>query len=226
MQDPVFVQDAFAKIARRYVLTNHVLSLGTDILWRKKVARLVEKQRPSKVLDLATGSGDLAAEIAKRCPDAAITGADFSAPMLEVAARRKVPNLTLLEADAMKLPFANGTFDVVTVGFGLRNMASWPDAIWEMARVLRTGGTLIVLDFSLPAAVPLRLPYRFYLHRVMPLVAGWITGQRDAYAYLAGSVERFPSGEHMNDLLKANGFAITEAMPVSFGIASIYVARK
>jgi demethylmenaquinone methyltransferase/2-methoxy-6-polyprenyl-1,4-benzoquinol methylase len=226
MQDPVFVHDAFAKIARRYVVTNHVLSMGTDILWRRKVARLVRKLNPSRILDLATGSGDLAAEIAKQCPEAKITGADFSAPMLEVARSRRVPNLELIEADAMKLPFASGTFDVVTVGFGLRNMASWPDAVWEMARVLRKGGTLVVLDFSLPASPLLRRPYRFYLHRVMPRVAGVITGQRDAYAYLAGSVEQFPSGDGMCDLLRANGFATAQATPVSFGIASIYTAEK
>jgi len=226
MQDPVFVHDAFAKIARRYVITNHVLSLGTDILWRRKVARMVRDLKPGKVLDLATGSGDLAAEIAKQCPEVAITGADFSAPMLEVARKRRVPNLELIEADAMKLPFGPATFDVVTAGFGLRNMASWPDAVWEMARVLRPGGTLVILDFSLPSSVLLRRPYQFYLHRVMPRVAGWITGQRGAYAYLAGSVEQFPSGEHMCDLLKANGFATAKAMPVSFGIASIYVAGK
>jgi demethylmenaquinone methyltransferase/2-methoxy-6-polyprenyl-1,4-benzoquinol methylase len=226
MQDPVFVQDAFAKIARRYVITNHVLSLGTDILWRRKVAGLVRKLNPRRVLDLATGSGDLAAAIANQCPEAAITGVDFSAPMLEIARKRKVPKLELMEADAMKLPFAGGTFDVVTVAFGLRNMASWPDAVWEMARVLRPGGTLIILDFSLPQSVLLRRPYRFYLHRVMPRIAGWITGQRGAYAYLAGSVEQFPSGEHMCDLLRANGFAAAAATPVSFGIASIYEARK
>jgi demethylmenaquinone methyltransferase/2-methoxy-6-polyprenyl-1,4-benzoquinol methylase len=226
MQDPVFVQDAFAKIARRYVLTNHVLSVGTDILWRRKVANLVRDLKPAKVLDLATGSGDLAAEIAKKCPEADITGADFSAPMLEVARKRNVPNLKLVEADAMDLPFGPCSFDVVTVAFGLRNMASWPDAVWKMARVLRPGGTLVVLDFSLPSSVLLRRPYRFYLHRVMPRVAGWITGQRGAYSYLAGSVEQFPSGDHMCDLLKANGFTAAKAIPVSCGIASIYVAGK
>jgi demethylmenaquinone methyltransferase / 2-methoxy-6-polyprenyl-1,4-benzoquinol methylase len=131
-----------------------------------------------------------------------------------------------VEADAMRLPFGPCKFDVVTVAFGLRNMASWPDAIWEMARVLQPGGTLVILDFSLPANAMLRRPYRFYLHRVMPRVAGWITGQRGAYAYLAGSVEDFPSGEHMCDLLRANGFTAAKATAVSFGIASIYVAKK
>jgi demethylmenaquinone methyltransferase/2-methoxy-6-polyprenyl-1,4-benzoquinol methylase len=146
--------------------------------------------------------------------------------MLEIARKRKVPNLELMEADAMNLPFGPCKFDVVTVAFGLRNMASWPDAVWEMARVIHPGGTLVILDFSLPGSVLLRRPYRFYLHRVMPRVAGWITGQKEAYKYLAGSVEQFPSGEQMCDLLRANGFTRARAIPLSFGIASIYVAEK
>ena len=226
MQDPVFVQDAFAKIARRYVITNHVLSMGTDILWRRKVAGIIRDLQPANLLDLATGTGDLALEISRQCPGLAITGADFSAPMLEYAARRKVPGLTLIEADAMHLPFPDASYDAVTVAFGLRNMASWPDAIWEMARVTRPGGSLVVLDFSLPASRLLRSPYRTYLHRVLPRIAGWITGQHNAYAYLAGSIEQFPSGEAMCDLLKANGFRSATAIPVSMGIASIYVARR
>lgn len=226
MQDPVFVQDAFAKIARRYVITNHVLSLGTDILWRRKVARLVRDLAPKKLLDLATGSGDLAAEIAKKNPGIQITGADFSAPMLDVARARQVPGLELIQADAMHLPFADGAYDAVTAAFGLRNMASWPDAVQEMARVTRPGGSLIILDFSLPRARLLRGPYRFYLHRVMPTVAGWITGQKTAYSYLGGSIEKFPSGQAMCELLNANGWTAARAIPVSLGIASIYVARR
>ena len=226
MQDPVFVQDAFAKIARRYVITNHVLSLWTDILWRRKVARIVRDLQPKKLLDLATGSGDLAAEIAKKCPGLALTGADFSAPMLEVARRRNVPGLELIQADALHLPFADGAYDVVTAAFGLRNMASWPDAVREMARVTRPGGSLVILDFSLPAWRLLRGPYRFYLHKVMPLIAGAITGQRAAYSYLAGSIEKFPSGEAMCALLHENGWAGARAIPVSLGIASIYVAGR
>lgn len=226
MQDPVFVQDAFAKIARRYVITNHLLSLGTDILWRRKVARIIRDLAPAKLLDLATGSGDLAAEIAKKCPGLAITGADFSGPMLAVARQRKVPGLELIQADAMNLPFADGSYEAVTVAFGLRNMASWPDAVREMSRVTRPGGRLVVLDFSLPRLRLLRGPYRFYLHHVMPRVAGWITGQHDAYAYLAGSIEKFPSGQAMCDLLTANGYSTARAISVSLGIASIYVAVK
>ena len=226
MQDPVFVQDAFAKIARRYVITNHVLSAGTDILWRRKVAGMVSKMAPKKLLDVATGSGDLAAEIAKKCEGVAITGVDFSEPMLDVARQRKVPGLELMQADAMKLPFEAGTFDVVTSAFGLRNMASWGDAIWEMARVTRPGGHLVILDFSLPENRLLRGPYRFYLHKLTPLVAGWITKHREAYEYLGGSIEKFPSGEAMCDLMKANGWTNSRAIPVSLGIATIYAAER
>jgi demethylmenaquinone methyltransferase/2-methoxy-6-polyprenyl-1,4-benzoquinol methylase len=226
MQDPAFVQDAFAKIARRYDATNHVLSLGTDILWRRKVAGVVARLRPHKVLDIATGTGDLAAAISDKCPGAQITGVDFSEPMLEIARQRNIPRLELIHADAMQLPFADGSFDVVTISFGLRNLANWPDAIWEMARVTRPGGSLVVFDFSLPQNALMRGPYRFYLHKLIPRVAGWITGHREAYAYLAGSIETFPSGDAMCDLIKANGFSIVRDIPVSMGIATIYVATK
>ena len=226
MQDPVFVKDAFAKIAGRYILTNHVLSLGTDILWRRKVARLVADLKPATLLDLATGTGDLAAAIAKATPTTKITGADFSAPMLEVARARNLPQAEWLVADAMALPFADATFDAVTVAFGLRNMADWPKAVSEMARITRPGGHLIVLDFSLPTLPGLRGAYRFYLHKVLPKLAGLLTGQRAAYEYLSGTIERFPSGPAMVEMLTANGFANGKALPLSGGIASIYLARK
>src|SRR6187399_1587846 len=153
-QDATFVRQAFASIARRYVLTNHVLSLGTDVLWRWKTAREVAALHPRLVLDLATGSGDLAAEIQARCPEARVIGADFSLPMLMEARKRGLQNLMV--ADAMNLPFADAVADVVTVAFGLRNMASWAGALQEMSRVLRPGGSLFVLDFSLPTWQPAR----------------------------------------------------------------------
>jgi demethylmenaquinone methyltransferase / 2-methoxy-6-polyprenyl-1,4-benzoquinol methylase len=226
MQDPAFVKDAFAKIARRYVLTNHVLSLGTDILWRRKVARMVAAAHPRRLLDLATGTGDLALEISRTCPGLEITGADFSAPMLDYARSRHVPGLTLVEADAMALPFAAGSYDAVTVAFGLRNMERWGDAVWEMARVTRPGGSLFILDFSLPTAPLLRPAYRSYLHRILPRVAGLLTGQRAAYDYLGGTIEKFPSGDGMCDLLRANGWHTARAVPLSMGIAAIYHAVK
>ena len=226
MQDPVFVKDAFAKIAGRYILTNHVLSLGTDILWRRKVAKIVAGLNPATLLDLATGTGDLAEAIAKACPAVKITGADFSAPMLDVARARNLPQADWLVADAMDLPFAEASFDIVTAGFGLRNMEDWPKVVAEMARVTRPGGHLIILDFSLPTLPGLRGGYRFYLHRILPRLAGILTGQREAYEYLSGTIERFPSGPAMVDLLITNGFQSAEATPLSGGIASIYVARK
>ena len=223
MQDPGNVRSAFARIASRYVLANHVLSLGIDVLWRRRVAREVRGIAPKRVLDLATGSGDLAEAVAAACPSAEVIGADFCLPMLEVARKRGLP--ALVAADGMRLPFADGVFDAVTVGFGLRNMADWPGAVREMARVLRPGGRLVILDFSLPDGL-LRGPYRFYLHRILPCIAGWITGQRDAYEYLGGSIEKFPSGAAMNSLLTEQGFAKSRNHPLSGGISSMYVAEK
>ena len=224
MQDPQFVKQAFGDIADRYVLTNHVLSAGIDVLWRRKVARMVEDLGPSSILDLATGSGDLAAEISKNLPKTEIIGADFCLPMMRHARARGLKNLMV--ADGMDIPFEDQSFDMVTVAFGLRNMESWPEAIREMARVLKpNGGSLVVLDFSLPTGL-LRRPYRFYLHSILPRLAGMLTGQRGAYQYLAGSIEEFPTGEDMCRLMRENGFLIAEATPLSCGIATIYVARK
>lgn len=221
MEDSGYVRDAFARIARRYVVTNHVLSLGTDILWRRRVGKMVSDWQPRRVLDVATGTGDLALEIARRCPAAEVVGADFCPEMLEFAQRRGLARTVV--ADALAMPFEDGGFDVVTVAFGLRNMADWGAGLREMGRVLGPGGHLVVLDFSLPCGV-LRGPYRFYLHRVLPVAAGWLTGERDAYEYLCGSIERFPSGDVMCRLIAENGFTGVECRPLSCGVASIYTA--
>lgn len=223
MQDPTFVQKAFAAIAPRYVLANHVLSGGIDVLWRKRVSALAAERRPARVLDLATGSGDLAAAVAAACPSAMVVGADFCAPMMVHAQRRGLPHLVV--ADGMALPFGDAVFDLVTVGFGLRNMADYGRAVREMARVLRPGGCLMVLDFSQPSPW-LRGAYKFYLHRVLPAVAGVLTGERRAYEYLGGSIESFPSGAAMVDLLNAHGFGGARCHPLTGGIASLYVAEK
>jgi demethylmenaquinone methyltransferase / 2-methoxy-6-polyprenyl-1,4-benzoquinol methylase len=226
MQNPTYVHEAFSQISERYVVTNHVLSLGTDILWRKKVARLVRDLKPQRLLDLATGSGDLAMEIQRKSPGTKIIGADFCDPMLEMARKRNLDDIEWMVADAMDLPFPDASFDVVTVAFGLRNMASWPDATREMARVIRPGGHFIVLDFSLPTLPILRPAYRFYLHKVLPKIAGLITGQRAAFEYLSNSIEAFPSGPDMCQLLNENGLEKSKAIPLNFGIASIYVGQK
>ena len=207
MQDPKYVKKAFSRIADRYVATNHVLSLGTDILWRKKVGRIVADWEPANVLDVATGTGDLAIEMQKCCPDAEVTGSDFCEEMLAYAADGGVKKTVV--ADALNMPFADDEFDVLTVAFGLRNMASWPDALKEMSRVVKAGGHLLVLDFSLPTGV-LRGPYRFYLNKVLPKIAGLMTGEKDAYEYLAGTIEEFPSGKDMCALIKRMAFGMRE----------------
>lgn len=223
-QDASFVRKAFASIASRYVLTNHVLSLGIDVLWRWRTGREVAACQPRQVVDLATGSGDLAAEIQSRCPDAAVLGVDFSQPMLMEARKRGLTQLVV--GDGMNLPLQDACADVVTVAFGLRNMASWPDALKEMSRILRPGGHLFVLDFSLPQSGLIRTGHLFYLRHVMPRVAGWLTGEREAYEYLCGTIEAFPSGEKMNAMICENGFVKSDASALSFGIASLYHARK
>jgi demethylmenaquinone methyltransferase / 2-methoxy-6-polyprenyl-1,4-benzoquinol methylase len=194
-QDPSFVQKAFASIAPRYVLTNHILSLGIDVAWRRQVAKIVATKNPALVLDVATGSGDLAAEVWKACPESRIVG------------------------------IANASADVITIGYGLRNMESWAGAVREFARVLKPAGTLVILDFSLPTHPLLRIPYRFYLHHILPVVAGWLTGNREAYQYLGASIERFPRGQSMLDLLLANGFSSAKSISLGGGISSVYVAE-
>ena len=222
-QDPEFVRSAFASIADRYVLTNHVLSLGIDVLWRKRVGRIVAAARPRRVLDLATGSGDLAQAVGEACGEnTEVIGADFCAPMLAQARQRGLQRL--LVADGMNLPFEAGTFDAITIGYGLRNMESWPGALAEMRRVLKSGGILVILDFSLPGWALIRAPYRFYLHRVLPRLGGWLTGNREAYAYLGDSIERFPSGARMTALIEEAGFSEAKAEPLWGGISSLYSA--
>jgi demethylmenaquinone methyltransferase/2-methoxy-6-polyprenyl-1,4-benzoquinol methylase len=222
-RDPDAVRAMFGRIARRYDLANHLLSGGADFLWRRRAAKMIEEWRPKHVLDLATGSGDLALALQCRLPEATVIAADFSPEMLE-AARRKGVRETVL-ADALRLPFPDGSFDCVTVAFGLRNMADWNLALREMARVLHSSGHLLVLDFSMPAGT-LRPAYRFYLHRCLPLLASIVAGQKEAYDYLGGSIEKFPSGDEMIRLIEENGFALGAARPLTGGIATIYTAGK
>ncbi|MEI6279683.1 MAG: ubiquinone/menaquinone biosynthesis methyltransferase [Verrucomicrobiae bacterium] len=223
-QDPEFVRGTFSAIAGRYDLANHLLSGGLDFFWRAHVARLVAATRPARILDLATGSGDLAIEMRKACPSALVVGADFCLPMLEEARRKRVP--LLVQADALELPFADGSFDAVTVAFGLRNMASWEKALREMTRVLRPGGLLAVLDFSLPPSGPLRTAYRLYLHHLLPKIAGWTTGRADAYEYLGESIEKFPRGGGMVALINACGAEARRPRPMCLGVVTLYTAIK
>jgi demethylmenaquinone methyltransferase / 2-methoxy-6-polyprenyl-1,4-benzoquinol methylase len=193
-----------------------------DYFWRKRAAAIVKSWSPKQVLDVATGSGDLARTIEGVLPEAEVTGADFSPEMLAVA--RQLGSKRLVQADALALPFKNAEFDVVTVAFGLRNMASWEGALREMARVLSPAGHILILDFSVPPS-PLREVYRPYLHHVLPRLASWVTGEREAYRYLAESIEAFPRGEGLCQLMGEAGFEDTVCYPLSGGIVSLYTGR-
>lgn len=221
MPDPIYVKQAFARIADRYVMTNHVLSFGADVWWRWLVTRRIKKLKPGKLLDVASGTGDLALSIQDALPQTQVIATDFCAEMLEHASSRGVRKT--LVADALKLPFADAEFDVVTVAFGLRNMEDYSRALKEMRRVLKPGGHFFILDFSLPTGI-LRGPYRLYLHHVLPKLAGFLTKQKDAYEYLGGSIEQFPSGDAMISLLKESGFHEADATPMTFGVVSLYQA--
>ncbi len=214
----------FARIARRYDLANHLLSAGLDFGWRGRASEIVKQWQPRRVLDLATGSGDLALAIQKKLRDAEVTGADFCAEMLEIARSKGLKNTVV--ADGLDLPFEDGSFDVVTVAFGLRNMVNWGAALREMARVLAPSGHLLVLDFSLPRSRLLCALYRTYLHRALPRLAAMITGEKGAYQYLGASIEQFPSGQTMCDLIEQNGFCDATSKPLSGGIVTIYDATR
>jgi demethylmenaquinone methyltransferase/2-methoxy-6-polyprenyl-1,4-benzoquinol methylase len=223
-EHPDSVRGLFASIAGRYQAVNHVLSGGLDWYWRAVAVRLIRPWKPGLVLDVATGSGDLAAAIGKNFNGCRVIGADFCRPMLDVARRQGLPEL--VEADGLHLPFPDGTFDAVTAAFGLRNMASWEGGLKEMARVLKPGGHLLILDFSLPTLPVIRPLYRFYLHRILPIIAGIATGRTDAYEYLGGSIEKFPSGETMTSLIRHCGFTNTNSKPLSLGTVSIYTGER
>ena len=214
----------FSSIADRYDLANHFLSLGCDFYWRKRATRIVAGWRPDKILDLATGTGDLALTLQKKLPAAQVIGADFSEEMLAVARRKGVRETQV--ADARHLPFAGGSFDVITIAFGIRNLPDWSEGLREMFRIIRPGGHLLILEFSMPSLPIIRAGYRFYLHRWVPLLGSTLTRQKNAYDYLGDSIERFPSGQAMLRLIEENGFTHAVAEPLSGGIVTIYTAGK
>ena len=190
MPDPAAVNSMFARIAGRYDLANRLLSGGTDVWWRRQLVRTVAKHRPERILDLATGSGDVAFAISKYLSiNCLITGMDFCQPMLDQAIRKQAlapkssANISFTLGDALQLPLADASFDVITIAFGLRNLADRDRGLREMRRVLRPGGTLIVLEFSQPFRW-FRPLYYFYLQRILPSIAGWVTGDKAAYDYL------------------------------------------
>ncbi|PYJ23355.1 MAG: bifunctional demethylmenaquinone methyltransferase/2-methoxy-6-polyprenyl-1,4-benzoquinol methylase UbiE [Verrucomicrobia bacterium] len=221
---PARVRQMFGSIAARYDLANHLLSCGIDFYWRRRAAEIVASWRPDGIVDLATGTGDLALALQKKLPDAKVVGIDFLPEMLQLAERKGVRQTIL--ADAMKLPFADGSIDCVAIAFGLRNMENWGRALGEMSRVLKSNGHLLVLEFSLPTVSILRAIYRFYLHRCLPVLGSFLTRTKSAYDYLGDSIEEFPSGDAMSRLMLANGFRHATFEPLTGGIVTIYTGTK
>jgi demethylmenaquinone methyltransferase/2-methoxy-6-polyprenyl-1,4-benzoquinol methylase len=229
MPDPVAVNSMFARIARRYDLANRLLSGGVDVWWRRRLVAAVRRARPGDVLDLATGSGDVAFALARSLPaDTRITGMDFCQPMLDEAELKRAKtsaakNIVFRQGDGLALPLDDASFDAVTVSFGLRNMADRGRALSEMRRVLRPGGRLFVLEFSQPQAW-FRPFYFFYMRRLAPVLAGCLTGDRSAYEYLCGSIERFPARPALAAEIQAAGFSAVTARGFTFGIVALHEA--
>jgi demethylmenaquinone methyltransferase/2-methoxy-6-polyprenyl-1,4-benzoquinol methylase len=221
---PAHVREMFGSIARRYDLANHLLSCGIDFYWRARAAQIVESWHPHTIADLATGTGDLALALQKKLPHAELTGVDFLPEMLDLARRKGVRRVVL--ADAMKLPFEDASFDCVTIAFGLRNLENCSAALTEMWRVLNARGHLLVLEFSLPTAAILRAAYRVYLHRCLPLLGSFLTQKKTAYDYLGDSIEEFPSGNAMCELMRRTGYVSPSFQPLTGGIVTIYTAAK
>lgn len=223
MPDPSYVHEAFSKIAAHYVAANHLLSMGADVLWRARAVQMLAEWKPRRVLDIATGTGDLALDIMRGLPGVEVLGTDFCEPMLEIARRRGLRET--LVADALHLPLEDAQFDAATVAFGLRNMADYAEALREFRRVLRPGGHLLVLELGIPDGV-WAAPFRLYLHRVLPRVAAFLTRAQDTYSYLGRSMEAFPHGQAFLELLSQTGYAAAYAVPLWGGIARIYAAEK
>lgn len=221
----------FGSIAHRYDLLNHLLSLNLDRRWRRRAARFVCNGHDSpRVLDLCAGTGDLSLEVARRGAGARVVALDFVAPMLEIAAEkieragaggRVVP----VCGDGLCLPFRDGTFDALTVAFGVRNLSSLESGIAEMARVLRPGGRLAVLEFSLPKSGLWRRLYAFYFFRVLPKLGKRISGT-SAYSYLPASVATFPEPAELSELLRRAGFEGTQWRSLAGGAVALHTARK
>jgi demethylmenaquinone methyltransferase / 2-methoxy-6-polyprenyl-1,4-benzoquinol methylase len=223
----------FSRIAGRYDLANRLLSGGADIRWRKELVGRVKRTAPRAVLDLATGSGDVAFALADALPRATeIVGADFCQPMLDQAEAKKrarasgsFSNVTFQLADALALPFSDGRFDTVTIAFGLRNLADRLRGLGEMRRVLKPGGRLFVLEFSQPQRW-FRPLYYLYLRRVLPSAAGMVTGDRAAYVYLNETISEFPDRARLADEFTAAGFSSVTASAMTFGIVALHEAAK
>jgi demethylmenaquinone methyltransferase / 2-methoxy-6-polyprenyl-1,4-benzoquinol methylase len=226
------VADMFDNISPRYDLLNHLLSLGIDVLWRKKAIRLLRRRqpKPDHILDVATGTGDFALEALSLNPEK-ITGIDISAGMLEVG-RQKMKKrglsdkIEMKQADSENLPFEDNMFDAVIVAFGVRNFEDLRKGLQEMNRVMKPGAAIAVLEFSRPRSFPFQQIYNFYFKQVLPRVGRLISKDSSAYTYLPESVQAFPDGKDFLKILEETGYKNTAWKPLTFGISAIYLASK
>lgn len=221
----------FDAIAWRYDLLNRLLSLGIDRSWRRRLVRELARSGALRILDVATGTADLAIMAARGIPGARISGVDLSEGMLAIG-RQKVERaglsdrISLSVGDAEALEWADGTFDAVTVAFGVRNFESLEKGIAQIARVLRPGGSLFVLEFGRPRNRLFGALYRFYFHRILPVLGGLLSKDRSAYTYLPRSVDEFPYGERFARIVTESGFSDCEVRDLMTGVAQIYRASK
>ncbi len=233
MPDPAAVNSMFGRIAARYDVANRLLSGGIDVWWRRRLVAEVKASHPSDLLDLATGSGDVAFALSRGLtPATPILGMDFCQPMLDQAEAKKLAagveryrNVTFRVGDALKLPLANESFDAVTIAFGLRNLADRLQGLREMRRVLRPGGHVFILEFSQPYRW-FRPLYYFYLRKLLPGIAGIVTGDRPAYEYLNNTIGQFPDRAALSAEITAAGLRNVRAIPMTFGIVALHIAER
>lgn len=224
------VAQMFNAISKNYDGLNRVISFGIDVKWRKKVVAIVEKNKPKQILDIATGTGDLAIMMAKLQPSK-IIGLDISAGMLEVGKEKVAKEnlseiIELIVGDSEKMPFEDNTFDAITVSFGVRNFANLNKGLKEIYRVLKPGGVFVILETSVPTKFPYKQGYNFHSKVILPLVGKLFSKDKVAYSYLSESANSFPFGPAFNNILLKNGFSTAVNQPVTFGVASIYTATK
>lgn len=225
------VADMFNNISKTYDFLNHFLSLGIDIIWRKRAIRELKSVQPKLMLDVATGTGDFAFEAIKILNPERIIGVDISAGMLEVA-RKKIEERQLggvysvKIGDSEKLQFEDNHFDAITVAYGVRNYENLEKGMVDMLRVLKPGGKIVVLEFSKPQTFPVKQGYNFYFQHILPVFGKIFSKDARAYTYLPESVNAFPDGKAFTDLMDRLGFKETKHIPLTFGISSIYTGIK
>lgn len=225
------VEQMFDTISENYDGLNRVISLGRDIAWRKKVIKRVSDTDPKNILDIATGTGDLAIEFAEKSHAKDIIGLDLSEGMLAVARKKIVrksyaDKIEFIKGDSEALPFDDNTFDAITVSFGIRNFENLEKGLAEIHRVLAPSGIFVILETSVPTNFPFKQGYHLYTKNVLPLIGRLFSKDKVAYKYLSESASVFPHGEALNNILKKIGFKDVKNMPQTFGVATIYIATK